>query len=227
VFEKKIWQKSAVVRFFFLESGDSEFSKTEQYSSPGGSSFISQNFFSEKYACLLVRRRRFLWYFSLQVAKKFPGDTDRLRRMSLVEEEGEKRINMAYLSIVGAHVINGVAALHSHLLKTTLFKDFYELFPERFQNKTNGITPRRWLLLCNPSLADVVTDKIGDGWVRDLSELSKLKPLANDQQFLRRLMQIKQENKMKLATHIKDKYNVTVNPGSMFDIQVRPRQQWP
>lgn len=155
------------------------------------------------------------------VAEKWPGDSDRLRRMSCVEEEGEKRINMAFLAIIGSHAVNGVAALHSELLKTTIFKDFYELFPERFQNKTNGITPRRWLLQCNPSLSDTITDKIGDGWVRDLSQLAKLKPLADDQQFLRRLMQIKQENKMKLAIHIKEKYGVTVNPGSMFDIQVK------
>ncbi|OQV16505.1 Glycogen phosphorylase [Hypsibius exemplaris] len=174
---------------------------------------------------LLPRHLEIIYHINFlhlqEVSKKFPGDTDRLRRMSCVEEEGDKRINMAYLSIVGSHAINGVAALHSELLKTTVFRDFYEMMPERFQNKTNGITPRRWLLLCNPSLADVITDKIGDGWVRDLSELAKLKPLANDQQFLRRLLQIKQENKMRLAIHIKEKYNVTVNPGSMFDIQVK------
>lgn len=89
---------------------------------------------------------------------------DRMRRMSMVEEEGEKRINMAFLSIVGSHAVNGVAAIHSEILKTDLFKDFYEMFPERFQNKTNGITPRRWLLLCNPSLSDVIAEVCVIAW---------------------------------------------------------------
>ncbi len=100
------------------------------------------------------------------VRAKFPNDDDRIRRMSLVEEDGEKRINMGYLCIVGSHAVNGVAQIHSDLLKTTLFKDFYEYTPEKFQNKTNGITPRRWLLLCNQSLSDAIADKIGDGWIR-------------------------------------------------------------
>ena len=93
-----------------------------------------------------------------EVAKKYPGDHDRLRRMSIVEEDGEKRINMAHLCIIGSHATNGVAALHSMLLQTTTFKDFAEFFQDRFQNKTNGITPRRWLMLCNPALTDLITE---------------------------------------------------------------------
>ncbi|KAK3849685.1 hypothetical protein Pcinc_043571 [Petrolisthes cinctipes] len=101
-----------------------------------------------------------------EVAKKWPGDMDRQGRMSLVEEHGEKRINMANLCIVGSHAVNGVAAIHSEIIKRDIFRDFYEMFPEKFQNKTNGITPRRWLLLCNPALADVIAEKIGEEWGR-------------------------------------------------------------
>ncbi|XP_050406092.1 glycogen phosphorylase, muscle form [Patella vulgata] len=155
------------------------------------------------------------------VRTKFPGDNDRLRRMSVVEEEGEKRINMAFLAIIGSHAINGVAAIHSEIIKTHTFKDFYEIFPERFQNKTNGITPRRWLLLCNPGLSDVIAEKIGETWVTQLSELRKLEPFADDENLLRQIMKVKQENKMKLAAHIQQKYNVTINPASMFDMQVK------
>lgn len=156
-----------------------------------------------------------------QVAKKYPGDADRLRRMSLVEEEGEKRINMAHLAIVCSHKINGVARIHSEILKKHLFKDFYEMFPDRFLNKTNGITPRRWLLLCNPSLADLIADKIGEDWIVHLDQLTKLKPLVNDKAFLRDIQKVKQENKMRLAEMLTKQTGVKVNPASMFDMQVK------
>ncbi|XP_055339738.1 glycogen phosphorylase-like [Paramacrobiotus metropolitanus] len=184
----------------------------------------------ERWTCsqlqnLLPRHLEIIYHinflFLQEVQKLWPGDEARMRRMSLVEEEGEQRINMAFLSIVGSHAVNGVAALHSDLLKTTIFRDFYDMWPQKFQNKTNGITPRRWLLLCNPSLADLITEKIGEEWVRDLYQLEKLKAFIGDQQFLRRLMQFKQENKLKLVTHIKEKYGVNVNPASIFDIQVK------
>ncbi|KAH7972642.1 hypothetical protein HPB52_014422 [Rhipicephalus sanguineus] len=132
--------------------------------------------------------------FLAEVSKKFPGDQDRLRRMSLVEEEGEKRINMAHLAIVGSHKVNGVARIHSEILKKRLFKDFYDMYPERFSNKTNGITPRRWLLLCNPSLADLIADKIGEDWIVHLEQLQKLKTLVNDKAFLHDLQKVKQLN---------------------------------
>lgn len=128
---------------------------------------------------------------------------------------------MAHLAIVGSHAVNGVAALHSEILKRDLFKDFYEMWPEKFQNKTNGITPRRWLLLSNPSLADVIADKIGDTWITDLSKLAELKSLANNPGFLESIRRVKQENKLRAAQWLSEAYNVDVNPSSMFDIQVK------
>uniref|UniRef100_A0A914V8A0 Alpha-1,4 glucan phosphorylase n=1 Tax=Plectus sambesii TaxID=2011161 RepID=A0A914V8A0_9BILA len=162
--------------------------------------------------------------FLSDVKTRYPGDSDRLRRMSIVEEadgHGEKRINMAYMCIVGTHVINGVAALHSELLKKKTFKDFYEVFPDKFQNKTNGITPRRWLLLSNPLLAEIICEKIGDDWVTDLNQLSKLKPLASNVGFLDSLRRVKQENKLRLAQHLSEEYHVDINPSSLFDMQVK------
>ncbi|XP_050730129.1 glycogen phosphorylase-like [Eriocheir sinensis] len=156
-----------------------------------------------------------------EVSKRWPGDMDRLARMSLVEEHGEKRINMAHLCIVGSHAVNGVAAIHSEIIKRDIFKDFHDMFPERFQNKTNGITPRRWLLLCNPTLADAVAEKIGEEWVVHLDQLTKLKPLVSDSGFIRTIQVAKQENKMRLAKQLEQEYGVKVNPSSMFDIQVK------
>ncbi len=155
------------------------------------------------------------------VRAKFPNDDERVRRMSLVEEDGEKRINMGYLCIVGSHAVNGVAQIHSDLLKTTLFKDFYEYSPEKFQNKTNGITPRRWLLLCNQSLSDAIADKIGDGWIRDLCQLRQLAKFVDNENFVRDVYKVKQENKMKLAQFFEKEYNLKINPGAMFDMQVK------
>ncbi|XP_071081491.1 glycogen phosphorylase, muscle form-like [Haliotis cracherodii] len=159
--------------------------------------------------------------FLQEVKKKWPGDEDRVRRMSMVEEHGEQKINMAHLAIVGSHAVNGVAAIHSEIIKRETFKDFYEMFPERFQNKTNGITPRRWLLLCNPGLSDAIADKIGEGWVSNLNELRQLEPLVDDESFLRGIMRVKQENKIRLAAYIKQEYNIEVNPASIFDMQVK------
>ncbi|XP_046577563.1 glycogen phosphorylase, muscle form-like [Haliotis rubra] len=159
--------------------------------------------------------------FLQEVRAKWPGDEDRIRRMSLVEEHGEQRINMAHLAIVGSHAVNGVAAIHSEIIKRETFKDFFDMYPERFQNKTNGITPRRWLLLCNPGLSDAIADKIGEGWVTNLSELRQLEPLVDDESFLRGIMRVKQENKIRLAAYIKQEYNIEVNPASIFDMQVK------
>jgi starch phosphorylase len=157
----------------------------------------------------------------MEVSEKWPGDEDRMRRMSMVEEGDEKKINMAHLSIVGSHAVNGVAALHSEIIKTTIFRDFYELWPERFQNKTNGITPRRWLLLCNPGLSDVIAEKIGEKWITDLPELRKLEAFENDQTFLLNLKKIKQENKLKLVAYLEKTQNVIIDPNSMFDVHVK------
>lgn len=156
-----------------------------------------------------------------RVSEKYPGDNDKLRRMSLVEEEGEKCINMAHLAIVGSHAVNGVAKLHSNILKTKVFKDFYEMDPQKFQNKTNGITPRRWLVQCNPELADAIAEQIGDEWITQLEQLKKIAPLIKKTNFVQKVQQVKQENKMKLATLIQKDYGVTLNTASMFDVQVK------
>ncbi|RWS05288.1 Glycogen phosphorylase-like protein [Dinothrombium tinctorium] len=155
------------------------------------------------------------------VVKRWPGDIDRMRRMSLIEEGPEKKVNMANLSIVGSHSVNGVAGIHSQILKNTLFKDFYEMTPEKFNNKTNGVTPRRWMVLCNPNLADVIVDKIGNDWIVHLDQLRKLKEYVDDPEFIASVQRVKQENKMKLASLLQKQYNVDVNPASMFDIQVK------
>lgn len=155
------------------------------------------------------------------VKKKYPGDLDRMRRMSCVEESGDKRINMAFLSIVGSHAVNGVAALHSDILKADLFKDFYEYTPDKFQNKTNGITPRRWLLLCNPGLSEVIEAKIGNEWPVHLEQLAQLKKFAKDPSFQQAVAKVKQENKVKLAALLEKEYGVKINPSSLFDIQVK------
>lgn len=167
----------------------------------------------------IIYHINFLWL--KEVEKLYPGDADRLRRMSMVEEDGEKRINMARLSIVGSHAVNGVAAIHTEILKRDLFHDFYEITPAKFQNKTNGITPRRWLLLCNPGLSDLICEKIGDDWPIHLDQLVQLKKWAKDPNFQRAVAGVKQENKFKLASILERDYNVKVNPSSMFDIQVK------
>ena len=118
-----------------------------------------------------------------QVRGRYPGDERRVARMSLIEEGAAKKVRMANLAIVGSHSANGVAAIHSELLRTHLVADFAEMFPERFNNKTNGVTPRRWLLVANPALATIVTEAIGDGWIADLSQIAKIKPLAEDPAF--------------------------------------------
>ncbi|XP_010186157.1 PREDICTED: glycogen phosphorylase, liver form [Mesitornis unicolor] len=155
------------------------------------------------------------------IASLFPNDVDRLRRMSLIEEGGTKRINMAHLCIVGSHAVNGVAKIHSEIVKTQVFKDFAALEPEKFQNKTNGITPRRWLLLCNPGLAELIAEKIGEDYVRDLSQLIKLHEFVDDDLFIREVAKVKQENKVKFALYLEKEYKVKINPSSMFDVHVK------
>ena len=161
--------------------------------------------------------RRFL----NDITRLYPGDVDRVRRVSIIEEGVDKKVRMANLAIVGSHSVNGVAALHSEILKNEVFKDFYEIWPERFNNKTNGITQRRWLKLCNPSLSNLISEKIGNGWIASLDELKKLSPLVNNQDFQKQFLDVKKENKIKLAHYIKKRYHVEVNPDSMFDCQVK------
>jgi starch phosphorylase len=155
------------------------------------------------------------------VRTRFPGDEGRLERVSLVEESGGRKIRMANLAIVGSHSTNGVAAIHSGLLRTVTVKDLAELFPERFSNKTNGVTPRRWLLLANPALARRLTEAIGDGWITDLAELAKLKPLAGDRGFRDAVRGAKREAKSRFAEWLKSTSGVTVDPDSIFDSQVK------
>ncbi|KAL6098590.1 pygm [Pungitius sinensis] len=156
-----------------------------------------------------------------KVAARYPGDNERLSRMSLIEECGQKRVNMAHLCIVGSHAVNGVARIHSDILKATVFKDFYEMEPHKFQNKTNGITPRRWLVMCNPGLAEVIAERIGEDFIRDLDQLQRLREFVNDEAFIRDIAKVKQENKLKFAVHLEEHYKVKINPNSMFDLQVK------
>jgi starch phosphorylase len=152
---------------------------------------------------------------------RFPGDEGRLQRMSLVEEEAERKIRMANLAIVGSHSTNGVAAIHSRLLRSMTVKDLAEMFPERFNNKTNGVTPRRWLLLANPEVAGTITEAIGDGWVTDLGQLIKLKPLADDKAFRGELRKAKRDAKSRFADWLKTTSGQTVDPDTIFDCQIK------
>ena len=156
-----------------------------------------------------------------EVRIAFFGDEERLERMSLIDESGERYVRMAHLATVGSHVVNGVAGLHSELLKSDVLRDFYELWPEKFTNKTNGVTPRRWIVLANPRLADFITEAIGDGWVRNLHELRRLEPLIEDADFRAQWRDIKRSNKAALATIIREGTGVQVNPDAMFDVQVK------
>ena len=159
--------------------------------------------------------------FLTEVSQHWPGDTDILSQMSLIQEGSEKRVRMAYLAIVGSFSVNGVAELHSKLLVQGLFKDFAELWPEKFNNKTNGVTQRRWLAACNPALAGLINGRIGEDWVTDLEQLEKLAPLADDDDFQDEWRAVKQANKVRLAANIKSKTKLTVDPAMLFDVQVK------
>jgi len=156
-----------------------------------------------------------------EVRMAFFGNEERIRRLSLIDESGERYVRMAHLASVGSHAINGVAALHSELLKSDVLRDFAELWPEKFSNKTNGVTPRRWMVLANPRLSHCITQRIGDDWMRDLAQLRKLEPLADDPEFRAEWRQIKLANKATLATLIEERTGVVVNPAAIFDVQVK------
>jgi starch phosphorylase len=155
------------------------------------------------------------------VGAGFPGDGGRALRVSLVEEGSERKVRMANLAIVGSHSTNGVAAIHSELLRTQTVSDLAEMFPERFNNKTNGVTPRRWLLLANPPLADAITDAIGDGWITDLSQLNQLKPLADDGNFRNAFRKAKRTAKARFADWLKAATGQVVDAETIFDCQVK------
>jgi starch phosphorylase len=155
------------------------------------------------------------------VRARFPGDEGRVGRVSLVEEGSQRRIRMANLAIVGTHSTNGVAAIHSELLRTMTVKDLAEMFPDRFSNKTNGVTPRRWLLLANPALSSTITDAIGDSWMTDLDQLSKLRPLSDDKAFRDKVRKAKRDAKSRFADWLKSTSGQTIDPDSIFDCQVK------
>ncbi len=159
--------------------------------------------------------------FRERVSVAFPGDEERLRRMSIVDEEGEGRLKMANLCIVGSHSTNGVARLHTELLKARLARDFFEMFPERFHSITNGLTQRRWLLKANPGLAALVTDAIGDGWITDLSRIAGLTTLADDATFRERFAATRRENKAVLSDWMAARHGIVVDPDSVFDVQAK------
>jgi len=152
---------------------------------------------------------------------KFPDQPETLRRMSIIEEGGERYVRMAHLACVGSFAINGVAALHTELLKQDVLQDFFTMYPEKFNNKTNGVTPRRFMVLSNPRLTNLITGKIGDGWVKNLDDLRKLEAYVDDPEFRHQFHQIKRSIKQDLATYIQENYGVTVSPDSMFDIQAK------
>ncbi|MCP4295007.1 MAG: glycogen/starch/alpha-glucan phosphorylase, partial [Proteobacteria bacterium] len=159
--------------------------------------------------------------FMDDVAATYPGDFQLRERMSIIEEYGTKQVRMAHLAIVGSFSVNGVAALHSKLLKEGIFNDFYQFWPEKFNNKTNGITPRRWLKKANPMLSDLITEKIGNRWVRDLSELKNLEEFTEDQEFLARWQKIKYDNKLLMGNIIRQTCHLNIVPETLFDVQVK------
>jgi glycogen phosphorylase len=155
------------------------------------------------------------------VRERFPNDEARVRRVSLIEEGAVRHVRMANLAIVGTHSTNGVAEIHSRLLRTSTVKDLAEMFPERFSNKTNGVTPRRWLLLANPPLAGLITRAIGGAWITDLSELSRLKPLADDAGFLDQFIRVKLESKQHCGAWLNAKFGLTIDSGTIFDCHIK------
>jgi glycogen phosphorylase len=161
--------------------------------------------------------RRFLE----EVRAKFPGDEMRIARLSLIDETGPRYVRMAHLACVGSHMINGVAQLHSELLKQTVLRDFAELWPEKFCNVTNGVTPRRFVALSNPNLAQLITDRIGDDWLQDLSRLRRLEPLSDDPRFQKQWRDLKVANKRRLAALILERTGIALAPESLFDVQVK------
>jgi len=156
-----------------------------------------------------------------ELRARFPGDEARVRRMSIIGEDGGRNIRMAHLATVGSHAVNGVAAMHSELVKTTILKDFYEMWPERFFNKTNGVTPRRFVGLSNPGLRALLDETIGDGWMVDLQKLRGLERHVDDRSFQQRWREVKRGNKARLSAYIAGKTGVELDPDWMFDIQVK------
>jgi starch phosphorylase len=160
-----------------------------------------------------------------EVRARYPGDVDRIHRLSLIDEgkdeDGEHHVRMAHLAVVGSHAVNGVAELHTELLKTLVLRDFYELTPEKFSNKTNGVTPRRWMVLSNPRLTHLITSRLGKAWIHDLEKLRHLESKIDDPELSREWRAIKRQNKENLAAYIYERLGIRVDPDSMFDVMVK------
>lgn len=159
--------------------------------------------------------------FLAEVSERWPGDQQMQQRLSIVAGGDNGHVRMAHLAVIGSFSVNGVAELHSRLLRAGLFKDFYDLWPNRFNNKTNGVTPRRWLAHCNPALADLISEAIGEGWVRDYGVISELTPFAEDAEFRKRWRAIKQHNKSSLASYVNEHTGVEFDTSAMVDVQVK------
>jgi glycogen phosphorylase len=159
--------------------------------------------------------------FLTEIQSRYPGDAGKLTRMSLIEEGEEKQIRMAHLACVGSHTVNGVAALHTELIQKELMRDFYELWPHKFQNKTNGITPRRWLMISNPPLSNLITEKIGRNWLKNLDELRQLEAYVEDSSFRDRWRQIKLNRKEQMADYLLRNNGIEIDVNSMFDVQIK------
>jgi starch phosphorylase len=179
----------------------------------------------ELFSRLLPRHLEIIYaindHFLEQVRVRYLGDPERVARLSLINEHGGRSVRMAHLACVGSHAINGVAALHSDLLKKTVLKDFHDLWPEKFSNKTNGVTPRRWIFLSNPRLTRLITEAIGSGWTTDLAHLERLAPLAEDGAFRARWQAVKQANKADLARFVGLRFGEQIDPATLFDVQVK------
>ncbi len=156
-----------------------------------------------------------------EIRGRYPNDPARVARMSLIDESGERRVRMAHLAIVGSFSVNGVSALHTEILRQRVFADFAGHTPEKFNNKTNGVTPRRWLLKCNPALAQLITTNIGDGWIRNLDQLRRLEKLVDEPAFLRAWQAVKLANKQRFAHYVAEQIGVQLDPGSLFDVQIK------
>lgn len=175
---------------------------------------------------LLPRHMRLVYdinfRFLKEVEKKWPGDVEKLARLSLIQEGPEKAVRMAHLAIVGSHKVNGVAELHSELLKSKVFTDFFELYPGKFLNVTNGVTPRRWLHQANPGLSSLITQALKtDDWKSNLSLVKGLEKFADDEKFQRKWLSVKKKNKQRVAEYVKEKFGVTIYPEALFDIQIK------
>jgi len=163
-------------------------------------------------------------FFLEQVRKRFPGDDARSMRMSIIEEGGEKKVRMAYLSIICSHTVNGVAALHSDLVKKTIFKDFDDMFPGKIINKTNGVTPRRWMLCCNPELSSLISETIMEDhteWVANLTSLRELSAYSSDEGFIKKFITVKDNCKNKLKVWVKEHTGIDIPLNALYDVMVK------